>query len=201
MLRRQNGFTIVELLIVIVVIAILAAITIVAYNGIQQRARNSQTAEAVHAYLNGMAIYQGDNGNYPALSSGVYFACLGDEYPDNSCWKSGSSTYVEDSTLNAAMKDALGSKLPMPGIPPSRNFSGILYVPLISSQLSATYRIDGNNTAWIAYTLDASDTNTKCPVGPVASFNGATFSSTPPASGQTTNGNAVSNATCWIPLK
>ena len=37
-----RGFTIVELLIVIVVIAILAAITIVAYNGIQQRARDAQ---------------------------------------------------------------------------------------------------------------------------------------------------------------
>lgn len=34
---KQKGFTIVELLIVIVVIGILAAITIVAYNGIQQR--------------------------------------------------------------------------------------------------------------------------------------------------------------------
>jgi len=36
---RQSGFTIVELLIVIVVIGILAAITIVAYNGIQDRAK------------------------------------------------------------------------------------------------------------------------------------------------------------------
>ncbi|MCB8045019.1 prepilin-type N-terminal cleavage/methylation domain-containing protein [Microbacterium oxydans] len=34
----QRGFTIVELMIVVVVIAILAAITIVAYNGIQKRA-------------------------------------------------------------------------------------------------------------------------------------------------------------------
>lgn len=39
---RQPGFTIVELLIVIVIIGILAAITVVAYNGIQQR---SQTAK------------------------------------------------------------------------------------------------------------------------------------------------------------
>jgi len=39
---RQGGFTIVELLIVIVVIAILAAIVIVAYNVIQERAREAK---------------------------------------------------------------------------------------------------------------------------------------------------------------
>jgi len=38
---KQRGFTIVELLIVVVVIAILAAITIVSYNGIQKRAREA----------------------------------------------------------------------------------------------------------------------------------------------------------------
>ena len=44
---RQRGFTIVELLIVIVVIAILAAITIVAYNGIQTRAAATQVVSGV----------------------------------------------------------------------------------------------------------------------------------------------------------
>jgi prepilin-type N-terminal cleavage/methylation domain-containing protein len=39
--NKHTGFTIVELLIVVVVIAILAAITIVAYSGIQQQARDS----------------------------------------------------------------------------------------------------------------------------------------------------------------
>lgn len=39
---RSKGFTIVELLIVIVVIGILAAITIVAFNGVQTRAQNSK---------------------------------------------------------------------------------------------------------------------------------------------------------------
>lgn len=42
MLKRTSGFTIVELLIVIVVIGILAAITIVAFNGVQTRANNSK---------------------------------------------------------------------------------------------------------------------------------------------------------------
>ena len=39
---KQNGFTIVELLIVIVVIGILAAITIVSFNGVQSKARQAK---------------------------------------------------------------------------------------------------------------------------------------------------------------
>lgn len=41
-MSASRGFTIVELLIVIVVIAILAAISVVAYNGIQDRSRTSK---------------------------------------------------------------------------------------------------------------------------------------------------------------
>jgi len=47
---KSQGFTIVELLIVIVVIGILAAITIVAYNGIQSRGK----AAAAQALANGI---------------------------------------------------------------------------------------------------------------------------------------------------
>ena len=40
--QKQKGFTIVELLIVVVVIAILAAVTVVAYTGISDQARESK---------------------------------------------------------------------------------------------------------------------------------------------------------------
>lgn len=40
--QSRSGFTIVELLIVVVVIGVLAAITVVAYNGVQDRAKASK---------------------------------------------------------------------------------------------------------------------------------------------------------------
>jgi len=48
---KQAGFTIVELLIVIVVIGILAAITIVAFNGVQDRSRTARTQSDVRNLL------------------------------------------------------------------------------------------------------------------------------------------------------
>jgi prepilin-type N-terminal cleavage/methylation domain-containing protein len=55
---RRNGFTIVELLIVIVVIAILAAITVVAYNGIQNRAQTSKINSDFNALSKAIAAAQ-----------------------------------------------------------------------------------------------------------------------------------------------
>lgn len=60
--RQQKGFTIVELLIVIVVIAILAAITIVAYNGIQQRARDTKRKDDVAEVAKLVQMYNIDKG-------------------------------------------------------------------------------------------------------------------------------------------
>lgn len=70
---KQKAFTIVELLIVIVIIAILAAITIVAYNGIQTRAENTKTTNSVSAYARAISIYASNGGNYPVAS----YTCAG----------------------------------------------------------------------------------------------------------------------------
>lgn len=67
---KQKGFTIVELLIVIVVIGILAAITIVAYNGIQQRGRDAQRKSDLVAITKALHLYNTDNGNFVSSSSG-----------------------------------------------------------------------------------------------------------------------------------
>lgn len=64
----RRGFTIVELIIVIVVIGILAAISLVAYNGIQDRAREAKLAAAADAYEKLLHIYRSQYGTFPIVT-------------------------------------------------------------------------------------------------------------------------------------
>lgn len=67
--RDRKGFTIVELLIVIVVIAILAAISVVAYNGVQERARNSSALTLASQIAKKAEVYYAVNGTYPTVAA------------------------------------------------------------------------------------------------------------------------------------
>lgn len=67
--RGAEGFTIVELLIVIVVIAILAAISIVAYAGIQERARVSSIHASLSEVNKLIKMHHAENGTYPIRSA------------------------------------------------------------------------------------------------------------------------------------
>ena len=67
--RTQQGFTIVELLIVIVVIGILAALVITTYNGIQQKGRNTERTTDLKAVQGQLEAYYAQNGAYPATTN------------------------------------------------------------------------------------------------------------------------------------
>lgn len=68
-IARNTGFTIVELLIVIVVIAILAAISIVAYNGIQSRAHDTAIQNDLNNISKQIRQYAILNGSFPTGSA------------------------------------------------------------------------------------------------------------------------------------
>lgn len=65
----QKGFTIVELLIVIVIIGILAAITIVSYNGIQNRANDAAVMSDLSNVSQQIVLYNAEHGSFPEGST------------------------------------------------------------------------------------------------------------------------------------
>lgn len=66
--RKQSGFTIVELLIVIVVIGILAALVVTTFSGIQRKARNTERETDIKAIHGQLEAYYSQNNSYPALA-------------------------------------------------------------------------------------------------------------------------------------
>ena len=101
----RSGFTIVELLIVIVVIAILAAITIVAFNGIQQRARNSQIVQGVTMYEKAIRLYQAGTGTLPSVTG-----CLGANYPSDQCWTGINGNRTVNASLDTMLSAYISTK-------------------------------------------------------------------------------------------
>ncbi len=114
MKRRDKGFTIVELLIVITIIGVLAVLVIISYNNIQIRAKNTQRIVAAKEWQKLLNAYINQEGKYP-LSAGA--ACLGDGYPtdwdanpDQDCHRKGLIRHVSVG-LNTELKK-IAAKLP-----------------------------------------------------------------------------------------
>ena len=65
---KSRGFTIVELLVVIVVIGILAAITVVSYTGITAKAKTTQAKNNAQSVQSVAEVYFTENNYYPATT-------------------------------------------------------------------------------------------------------------------------------------
>lgn len=62
----KKGFTIVELLIVIIVIGILAGIVVVTYQGVQNKARTTSAQQSAKQILDKAEVYNATMASYPA---------------------------------------------------------------------------------------------------------------------------------------
>lgn len=96
--HKQHGFTIVELLIVVVVIAILAAITIVSYNGIINRANNTKMLSAADAWTKTLLLYKAEAGQFPKVPTGYATDnwCVGANFPETNDFPEGACFVIND---------------------------------------------------------------------------------------------------------
>lgn len=103
---RQAGFTIVELLIVIVVIAVLASITVVAYNGIQERSLDSRMESGVNQLEKAIRLWSTQTAELPkgGWSSTTALAAGASNCAD------GSGGWVTTGTYSCALEDMLVAK-------------------------------------------------------------------------------------------
>ena len=78
--QAERGFTIVELLIVIVVIGILAAITFVSYNGVTQRASTVAAQTAANTVLKKAGAFNAETSAYPTTPGALTTGATGESY-------------------------------------------------------------------------------------------------------------------------
>jgi type IV pilus assembly protein PilA len=74
-LKQERGFTIVELLIVIIVIGILATLVLIAYNNVQGQARDTKRQADANSIREAAETYKtaSNSGYYPDMTSGATF--------------------------------------------------------------------------------------------------------------------------------
>ena len=142
----SKGFTIVELLIVVVIIAILAAITLVTYNGIQQRANNAAIIDAASKSLRMIQAYIAANDKYPLVFASSNGVCV---TVDTGCVTSSGSPFGANSTLinNVSSIGNLPSKVPASGTfaygityayDPARTMNGVVQPAVLIYFLEGT---------------------------------------------------------------
>jgi prepilin-type N-terminal cleavage/methylation domain-containing protein len=166
----SSAFTIIELLVVIAIIGILAAITLVSYSGVTNRATIASIQSDLTSNSQQLRLFQVDSSNYPATIS---TDCVAQpSTATNKCLKASPGTsyeyYVDNTTNNqtfciTATKgnysysiNNTGSTIPAPYCP-------ILY---LDASNSLSYPGSGNNK-W--YDLSGNNNN--------GTISGATYSS------------------------
>jgi prepilin-type N-terminal cleavage/methylation domain-containing protein len=75
--RKKLGFSLVELLVAISIIAVLSAVLMANFMGARERARDAQKIQDLNAIRNGLRMYYNDNQLYPEDDDGnVCTDCL-----------------------------------------------------------------------------------------------------------------------------
>ena len=161
---KQPGFTIVELLIVIVVIGILAAITIVAFNGVQTRARAAQAQVDANSVGKLLAIANVNNGSFPndlsTVNNGQPVSIAdGTSYSYHP--GSGNSSYCVTVTNSTTSYRVTDTAVPVAGGCPGDGVGGVAAVTNLSLNPSAENNVSGMLSNTGSPTVTQSNTQAK----------------------------------------
>jgi len=173
MKRRSRGFTIVELLVVIITIGILATIGIVSYRGAQDRARDAKIRDGADKITDAIQLFVVNKGHFPLGGWGSTTAIgAGSECVDGGAGWFGSGIYtctVEDTLVASGfLPSGFSATLPqMPGYTSGTSSRAIMvYVANGSTRIAMVYYYLINPTS--ADTTHFNAELTKCGYDPAA---------------------------------
>ncbi|MDD3488159.1 MAG: type II secretion system protein [Candidatus Pacebacteria bacterium] len=147
-MKNKKGFTLIEMLIVITIIAVLASLILVGMGGARQKSRDSKRVADLHNVMNALELYYSFKGHYPK------------------------GTYNSVQSWDTFVNDITKEKLSIGRIPRDPLNTGLYYYRYASNDLGTDYvlgarleeedpeavifsdDIDGTH-----YTIDCSDTN------------------------------------------
>lgn len=106
---KNRGFTLVELLIVIVIIAILTVVSLVAYNGLQNQAKTSAAKSAAETVGKKAELYNTEEGSYPKK---LVYLTGGSDGGTAVTVDSGKSYYLTPTSVEVAASETALSSVP-----------------------------------------------------------------------------------------
>lgn len=127
---KEQGFTIVELLIVIVVIGVLASITVVAFSGVSQRGQNAARVSVAKSAYNVIKIYTTTAGSDEAIRSAIPAngaVCYGKGLPDVN------GDGIGDCVYNVALTNVTSYNATVDALLQSTGSYGVINYPVVTN--------------------------------------------------------------------
>ena len=104
-LRFNKGFTLVELLVVIVILGILATIGLASFNSSQMKGRDSKRKSDLKEVAAALELYYSDYGSYPSSDNGRIIGCPSSSVTGYCFWGSSEFTDVKTTYMKIVPGD------------------------------------------------------------------------------------------------